>query len=125
MSAAASYVRAFHRAFGQAIRTVPVAAPPELDMRRELLLEEVQEYCAALAAGDIVEVADALADIVYVVYGAALFHGVDLDAVLAEVHRSNMTKLDADGRPTLRPGDGRVLKGPRYSPPDIAGVIGC
>src|SRR5882757_3370697 len=102
-------VREFHRAFGIAVRSVPVAAPPESDLRTRLLAEEVQEYYDAVEAGDVVAVADGLADIVYVAYGTALNHGIDLDAVLVEVHRSNMSKLGADGRPILRD-DGKVIK---------------
>lgn len=71
---------------------------------------------------DHVEVADALADIVYVAYGTALTYGIDLDAVLQEVHRSNMSKLGPDGRPILRE-DGKVLKGPGYFPPAIGEVL--
>ena len=66
--------------------------------------------------------ADALADLVYVVYGMALETGIDLAAVLAEVQRSNMSKLGADGRPVYRQ-DGKVLKGPGYLPPDVAAVL--
>jgi predicted HAD superfamily Cof-like phosphohydrolase len=72
---------------------------------------------------DLVEIADALADLAYVVYGAAIVHGIDLDAVVAEVHRSNMSKLGEDGQP-LRREDGKTLKGPNYFPPDIAKVLG-
>jgi predicted HAD superfamily Cof-like phosphohydrolase len=115
-------VREFHEAFGIAVRTKPVASPPESDLRARLLAEEVQEYYDAVEAGDIVEVADGLADIVYVAYGTALNHGIDLDAVLTEVHRSNMSKLGADGKPILR-ADGKVIKGPNYSRPDIARVL--
>ena len=70
-----------------------------------------------------VEAADALADLVYVVYGMALETGIDLAAVLAEVQRSNMSKLGPDGRPVYRE-DGKVLKGPGYVPPDVAGALG-
>jgi predicted HAD superfamily Cof-like phosphohydrolase len=116
-------VREFHDAFGIAVRDVPVADPPESDLRTRLLREEAQEYYDAVEAGDVVQVADALADIVYVAYGTALNHGIDLDAVLAEVHRANMSKLGADGLPLLR-SDGKVLKGPTYEPPDVATVLG-
>jgi predicted HAD superfamily Cof-like phosphohydrolase len=116
------YVEEFHRAFGIAVRTQPEADIPESDLRTRLLAEEVQEYYDAVAAGDVVEVADALADIVYVAFGTALNHGIDLDAVLAEVHRSNMSKLGSDGRPILRE-DGKVIKGPDYFRPDVAGVL--
>ena len=69
------------------------------------------------------ETADALADLIYVVYGMALETGIDLAAVLAEVQRSNMSKLGSDGRPVYRE-DGKVLKGPGYFPPDVGGVLG-
>ena len=72
---------------------------------------------------DTVETADALADLVYVIYGMALETGIDLAAVLSEVQRSNMSKLGADGRPIYRE-DGKVLKGPGYFRPDVAGVLG-
>lgn len=116
------YVREFHKAFGIAIRTFPIADPPESDLRRKLLAEEVQEYFDALQAGNVVEVADALADIVYVVYGTALNHGIDMDTVMAEVHRSNMSKLGEHGQPVLRE-DGKVMKGPNYFRPNIQRVL--
>jgi predicted HAD superfamily Cof-like phosphohydrolase len=116
-------VREFHTTYGVPIRNVPIADPPDSDLRTRLLAEEVQEYYDAVEAGDVVEVADALADIAYVVFGTALVHGIDLDAVLEEVHRSNMSKLGDDGQPVCRE-DGKVLKGPRYFRPDIARVLG-
>jgi predicted HAD superfamily Cof-like phosphohydrolase len=122
MRSPSEYVEEFHRAFGLAVRSAPEAAVPESDLRTRLLVEEVQEYYDAVEAGNVVEVADALADIVYVAFGTALSHGIDLDAVLAEVHRSNMSKLGADGQPLLR-GDGKVIKGPHYFRPDVAGVL--
>lgn len=117
------YVREFHLTYGAAIRTEPIARPPERMMRFNLLQEELDEYAHAVDTNDVVEVADALADIVYVAYGAALTHGIDLDAVLAEVHYSNMSKLGPDGKP-IRREDGKILKGPNFSPPDIARVLG-
>jgi predicted HAD superfamily Cof-like phosphohydrolase len=92
------------------------------ELRVRLLVEEVDEYAAASRSKDLVGIADALADIVYVAYGAALTYGIDLDVVLSEVHRANMSKLDADGRPSYR-SDGKVVKSPRYSPPDVKGVL--
>jgi len=86
------------------------------------LEEECNEYVAAVAARDLVGIADALADIVYVVYGTALTYGIDLNLVLGEVHRANMSKLDSSGRP-LKRDDGKVVKSDRYSPPDIAAVL--
>lgn len=115
-------VREFHEKFSIPIRRVPVADPAESGLRISLLAEEVREYIDAIGQADVVEVADALADIAYVVYGSALAHGIDLDAVLEEVHRSNMSKLGPDGQPICRP-DGKVIKGPNYFRPDIASVL--
>lgn len=122
-SAAARYTREFHETYGAAIRDVPTAVIPEAEVRLSLIREEVEEYAEALASGDIVAIADALGDIAYVVYGGAHNHGIDLDAVLAEIHRSNMTKLGADGKPIYRH-DGKVLKGPNFEPPNLAAVLG-
>ena len=115
----------FHRAYGLPIRVEPTAAvgPDQIVLRQALIEEEVRELADAANAGDVVGVADALADIVYVAYGTAHVYGIDLDAVLDEVHASNMTKLGADGRPVHR-ADGKVLKGPAYRPPDISAVLG-
>lgn len=115
-------VAAFHRAFGIPIRPSPTTCVPEYELRLRLLHEEVGEYRDAVKEDDVVGIADGLADIVYIAYGTALAYGIDLDAVLEEVHRSNMSKLGEDGQPILRP-DGKVLKGPNYSPPDIATVL--
>ena len=124
-SRARSQVGDFHRAYGLPIREVPTAAvgQDQVDLRQALIEEEVRELADAARVGDLVGVADALADIVYVAYGTAHVYGIDLDAVLDEVHASNMTKLGADGRPVRR-SDGKVLKGPGYRPPDIAAVLG-
>ena len=91
-------------------------------LRVALLEEEVSEFVAASGNGDLIGIADALADIVYVIYGTAVTYGIDLDSVLREVHRANMSKLASDGRPVLRD-DGKVLKSERYFPPDIASVL--
>jgi predicted HAD superfamily Cof-like phosphohydrolase len=121
----AAAVAEFHQAFGRPVRRQPSADvdPALARLRVDLVQEEVGEFIAASEQGDLIGIADALADIVYVVYGTALTYGIDLDAVLREVHRSNMSKLDSDGKPVLRP-DGKVLKSDRYSPPDIASVLG-
>ncbi|MET0863772.1 MAG: nucleotide pyrophosphohydrolase [Nakamurella sp.] len=114
----------FHLAYGLPVRQVPTAAvgADQVELRLALIEEEVGELAAAARADDLVGVADALADIIYVAYGTAHVYGIDLDAVLDEVHASNMTKLGADGRP-IRRADGKVLKGPSYVPPDIAAVL--
>lgn len=123
-SRARGQVGDFHRAYGLPIRTAPTAAigPDQVALRQALIEEEVRELADAARLGDVVGVADALADIVYVAYGTAHVYGIDLDAVLDEVHSSNMTKLGADGRPVRR-ADGKVLKGPDYRPPDVRGVL--
>jgi predicted HAD superfamily Cof-like phosphohydrolase len=105
-------------------QALPSAAIP-LDLaqlRVELLREEVDELAKAAREVDIVEIADALADIVYVAYGSAVTYGIDLDAVLTEVHRSNMSKLDRLGRPVFR-ADGKVAKSELYTPPDVRRVL--
>lgn len=116
-------VREFHQIFGLPVRKRPVYDVKNDMMRGALLTEETAEFIAAMASRDLVEMADALADIVYVAYGAALTFGIDLDAVIAEVHKSNMTKLGGDGKPVYRP-DGKVIKGPHYKAPDIEGILG-
>lgn len=123
-SEAMSSVGRFHQAFGLPRSSRPTAdIPAELaNLRVDLLVEEVEEFASATTAQDIVGIADALADIVYVAYGAALTYGIDLDAVLREVHRSNMSKLDEQGKPIYR-ADGKVLKSSRYTPPDIPRVL--
>lgn len=110
-------VTEFHRRFGLPARNRPQSwlPPEEVALRRRLLAEEFEEYVEAAAADDLIGVADALADLVYVIYGTALHYGIDLDAVLAEVHRSNMTKTGHDG--------GKAVKGPGYQPPRIAAVL--
>ncbi|HZC25958.1 MAG TPA: nucleoside triphosphate pyrophosphohydrolase family protein [Actinopolymorphaceae bacterium] len=118
----AAKVREFHAAFGLGIATAPDPRPETWRLRIALLREEFEEYVAAAEAGDLVGIADALADMTYVIYGTACEYGIPLDDVLTEVHRSNMSKLAADGRPVVRE-DGKVLKGPAYSPPDVAAVL--
>lgn len=120
----AASVAEFHRAFNLPMRQLPSA---DIDhalatLRVALLEEEVSEFITASAKRDFVGIADALADIVHVIYGTALTYGIDLDSVLREVHRSNMSKLASDGSQLVRD-DGKVLKSDRYFPPDIASVL--
>ncbi len=124
LSRAAASVGEFHTRFG-----LHRQARPDADvgsrlaaLRVSLLEEEVSEFAQATADRDIVESADALADIVYVAYGAAITYGIDLDAVLEEVHCSNMTKLGDDGKPIYRE-DGKVIKPAAFRPPDIRSVL--
>jgi predicted HAD superfamily Cof-like phosphohydrolase len=121
----AAAVAEFHRAFKLPIRRSPST---EIDgdlakLRMALLQEEVDEFVTAAEKADLIGIADALADIVYVVYGTALTYGIDLNSVLREVHRSNMSKLVGTGKPLLKE-DGKVLKSQRYFPPDIASALG-
>lgn len=137
-------VRVFHATYELPIATGPAEVDRDrVHMRMALVTEELVELIAAVygerAAArvdaaitaavadddgnrDTVGAADALGDLVYVIYGMALECGIPLPAVLAEIQASNLSKLDADGRPILR-ADGKVLKGPGYRPPDVAGVL--
>lgn len=116
-------VENFMRAFGQDVKDHPELADfNTAELRLELITEEVQELATAIDNDDIVEIADALTDILYVVYGAGHAYGIDLDDCFDEVHRSNMSKLGEDGKPIYRE-DGKVMKGPNYSAPDLEGVI--
>ena len=113
----------FMNAFGQEVLTEPTLPSPELaKLRLELIREEVEELNVGIEGMDIVEIADALTDILYVVYGAGHAFGIDLDACYAEVHRSNMSKLGEDGEPIYRD-DGKVLKGPNYFHPNLADIL--
>jgi predicted HAD superfamily Cof-like phosphohydrolase len=120
----AAAVAEFHAAFNLPRQTQPsIDVEQSLEILRiSLLEEEVSELVTATHARDLTGIADALADITYVVYGTALTYGIDLDSVLGEVHRSNMSKLDHDGKPIIR-ADGKVLKSERYSPPNVAAVL--
>ncbi|MGW1539966.1 pyrophosphohydrolase domain-containing protein [Streptomyces sp. NPDC002309] len=122
-SSPAHLVRAFHHAFGLDARAVPTEVSPRLAGHRgELLAEEAAEVAEVSVTGPLDKLAHELADVVYVAYGTALVHGIDLDAVISEIHRSNMTKLGPDGRVTRR-ADGKVLKGEHYEAPDVAAVL--
>ncbi len=121
-----SHVRTFHDAFGIVNSTVPTAAIGEdqLRLRHELMREENEEYLEAAQQGDLVEVADALGDMLYILCGTILKHGLEhkIEEVFLEIQRSNMSKLGADGAPIYRE-DGKVLKSDRYFRPDIASVL--
>ena len=113
----------FHETYGAMISNTPVL--PDTNTRKlriDLLKEELDEFINGEAANNIVEIADALGDIMYVAIGAAISYGIPIDAVFSEIHRSNMSKLGADGKPIYRE-DGKVLKGPNYTKPDVARII--
>ncbi|MER5600433.1 MazG nucleotide pyrophosphohydrolase domain-containing protein [Streptomyces sp. NPDC002265] len=119
----ADLVREFHLAFGLDARSIPTQVSPQLAAHRgELLAEEAAEVAEVSVAGPLDSLAHELADVVYVAYGTALVHGIDLDAVIAEIHRSNMTKLGPDGQ-VARRADGKVLKGDHYEAPDVSAVL--
>jgi len=91
-------------------------------LRMKLLHEEFSEYREAENKRSIIDIADALADIVYIAIGTAVLYGIPFDKVFEEVHRSNMSKMGADGRPVRR-ADGKIMKGENFTPPDIEGII--
>jgi len=113
----------FMKTFGQEVKDSPEFPKPEVvSLRQDLIIEEYNELRDAIIAKDIVEVADALTDLLYVIYGAGVAFGIDLDACFQEVHASNMSKLMPDGT-ILRREDGKVLKGPNYFVPDLKKVL--
>jgi predicted HAD superfamily Cof-like phosphohydrolase len=113
----------FMRAFGQDVHSrATLQAKETAELRYELIREELEELREAIDSQDIVEIADALTDILYVTYGAGHAWGIDLDTCYDEVHRSNMSKLGEDGKPLHRE-DGKVMKGPNYSPPNLIPII--
>jgi predicted HAD superfamily Cof-like phosphohydrolase len=107
---------------------VPILSKPQYPgferaaLRVELIREEFEEFKVASLAGDVIEAADALGDLLYVIYGASLEWGIPLDAVFDEVHRSNMTKVWPDGTVHRRE-DGKILKPEAYSPVDLRRVL--
>jgi len=116
----------FHRTFDAHIETAPMADLPEevIAMRVRLLQEELDEYKWATRHHDLVEIADALTDLLYVLLGTVVSHGLQdyAEPLFDEVHRSNMSKLDANGKPIHRD-DGKVLKSQQFRAPDIQGVL--
>ena len=115
-------VKEFHIAFGQRVGEKPyLPNTDERSLRVRLLSEEFEEYRSAEYDNDIVEIADALADIIYIACGTAVSYGIPLDKVFEEVHRSNMAKL-VDGK-VLRREDGKIQKPEGWKPPDIEGVL--
>ena len=113
----------FMEVFGQQVNCEPTLRDRETqDLRIDLISEELEELQLAITNNDIVEVADALTDILYVVYGAGHAFGIDLDECFMEVHESNMSKLGEDGKPIYRE-DGKVLKGPGYFPPNLQEIV--
>jgi predicted HAD superfamily Cof-like phosphohydrolase len=120
MRSAQKNLRDFHEKFGLTINDTPtIPGDDVLQFRVNLINEEAEEFEQAAKARNLVEMADALADVIYVALGAAVSLGIDLEPVFEEVHRSNMTKVWADGQVRRRE-DGKVIKPPTYSPANIA-----
>jgi len=113
----------FMEAMDQEIQIYPVFPEEHIQkLRVDLIEEELDELQLGIDNQDIVEVADALTDLLYVIYGAGQAFGIDLDECFQEVHCSNMSKLGQDGR-VIKREDGKVLKPNTYFPPDIASVL--
>ena len=115
----------FMEAFGQQVELEPTW--PDFntrELRLELIQEELDELSDAVADRDMVQIADALTDLLYVVYGAGHAFGIDLDECFQEVHSSNMSKLGPNGKPIHRE-DGKVMKGPGYFEPDLESILGA
>ena len=119
-------VAQFHDAFGIQNNTQPTAqlTAADVQLRYDLMKEENEEYLAAAQSGDLVEIADALGDQLYILCGTILRHGLQhkITEVFEEIQRSNMSKLDANGKPIYRE-DGKVLKSELYFKPDIAKIL--
>lgn len=119
-------VEAFHNAFGIANQYAPTTELTEADiqLRYNLMKEENEEYLEAAQRGDLVEVADALGDQLYILCGTILKHGLQhkIVEVFQEIQRSNMSKLDENGQPIYRE-DGKVLKSALYFRPDISRIL--
>ena len=112
-------VKNFMEIYRQEVKTKPSFPSKKIvQLRYDLIKEELDELSVAIKDKDIVEVADALTDLLYVVYGAGHSFGIDLDKCFGEVQRSNLSKLDIDGKPIYNE-NGKVLKGPNYSKPNL------
>lgn len=121
-----NHVEKFHDTFGIPNEYTPKATISNdlIDLRFKLMAEENEEYLEAAKNGDLVEVADALGDMMYILCGTILSHGMQhkIEEIFEEIQRSNMSKLGEDGKPIYRE-DGKVLKGPNYFKPNIAKII--
>ena len=115
-------VKNFHVAFEQRVGEKPgLPSKEERELRKKLLAEEYTEYVVAEYQNDLVEIADALADIIYIACGTAVSYGIPLDVIFEEVHASNMAKL-VDGK-VLRRSDGKIQKPEGWAPPDIEKIL--
>jgi predicted HAD superfamily Cof-like phosphohydrolase len=113
----------FMKTFGQEVKKKPSFSSDKINkLRLDLIKEELEELAEAMSNNDLLEVADALTDILYVTYGAGHAFGIDLDKCFDEVQNSNMSKLDEGGKPIYND-SGKVMKGPNYFKPDLSKFI--
>lgn len=126
MKHALNSVEEFHTAFGLGIESSPKAKldKKKLKLRYDLMAEENEEYLEAAMKNDLIEVADALGDMLYILCGTILEHGMQhkIEEVFNEIQRSNMSKLGENGEPIYRE-DGKVLKSPNYFKPNIKEIL--
>ena len=116
-------VGTFMKTFGQEVKTKPSFGSDKINkLRIELIKEELDELKEAMDNNDLLEVADALTDILYVTYGAGHAFGIDLDKCFDEVQNSNMSKLGENGEPIYNE-SGKVMKGPKYFKPDLSKFV--
>ena len=116
-------VKIFMETFGQEVKNKPSFSSDKINtLRYNLIKEELNELKLALDNKDLLEVADALTDILYVTYGAGHAFGINLDKCFEEIQNSNMSKLDNNGRPIFNE-SGKVMKGPKYFKPDLSKFI--
>ena len=116
-------VGTFMKTFGQEVKTKPSFSTDKINkLRLDLIREELIELTEAMNNNDLLEVADALTDILYVTYGAGHAFGINLDKCFEEVQNSNMSKLDENGKPIYNE-HGKVMKGPNYFKPDLSNFV--
>ena len=116
-------VKTFMETFGQEVKTKPSFSTDKINsLRYDLIKEELEELKVAMKNKDLLEVADALTDILYVAYGAGHAFGIDLDKCFEEVQNSNMSKLSVEGKPIYNE-SGKVMKGPNYFKPDLTKFV--
>ena len=116
-------VKTFMETFGQEVKTKPSFSTDKVNsLRYDLIKEELEELKEAMENKDLLEVADALTDILYVTYGAGHAFGIDLDRCFEEVQKSNMSKLDEDSKPIYNE-FGKVMKGTKYFKPDLTKFV--
>ena len=116
-------VGTFMKTFGQEVKTKPSFSTDKINkLRLDLIREELTELTEAMNNKDLLEVADALTDILYVTYGAGHAFGINLDKCFEEVQNSNMSKLDENGKPIYNE-HGKVMKGPNYFKPDLSKFV--